>query len=196
MTTQKKQYRWIGDDCPPQWKRVGTIDVGRSRSVASLAPLHYIERETSHAPQSEEKTRHEPHPRPSDARCGIDTGRLCPPSRTQTEIKDEAEKLNRSREWLEKLFPSEDRRTNFNGWDCSISIDSTQDFIECDSCPEIFDGDSDDSRRYVARNEMDGDRRRLLANDTCVPKVRDMTTIPTNGISAQVHRSAEAVNDR
>ncbi len=62
-----KNYSWIGDDCPPQWKRVGTIDVadpadvswaldkgrrigsiydGRSGSVAEpCAADTYIERE-------------------------------------------------------------------------------------------------------------------------------------------------------
>lgn len=30
-----KNYSWIGDDCPPQWKRVGTIDVADPADVAT-----------------------------------------------------------------------------------------------------------------------------------------------------------------
>jgi hypothetical protein len=29
------KYSWIGDDCPPQWKRVGTIDVADPADVAT-----------------------------------------------------------------------------------------------------------------------------------------------------------------
>lgn len=28
-----KYYTWIGDDCPPNWKRVGTIDVADPADV-------------------------------------------------------------------------------------------------------------------------------------------------------------------
>jgi len=36
MTVQQKNhYSWIGDDCPPQWKRVGTIDVADPADVQS-----------------------------------------------------------------------------------------------------------------------------------------------------------------
>ena len=28
------KYSWIGNDCPPQWKRVGTIDVADPADVA------------------------------------------------------------------------------------------------------------------------------------------------------------------
>lgn len=34
MTTIK-QYSWIGDDCPPNYKRVGTIDVADPAAVDS-----------------------------------------------------------------------------------------------------------------------------------------------------------------
>ena len=30
-----KNYSWIGDDCPPQWKRVGTIDVADPADIAT-----------------------------------------------------------------------------------------------------------------------------------------------------------------
>lgn len=35
MSVQHKHYSWIGDDCPPQWKRVGTIDVADPADVQS-----------------------------------------------------------------------------------------------------------------------------------------------------------------
>lgn len=39
----KKQYSWIGDDCPPEWKRVGTIDVADPADVEwALAHDHRI----------------------------------------------------------------------------------------------------------------------------------------------------------
>lgn len=33
MTRTSKFYSWIGDDCPPGWKRVGTIDVADPADV-------------------------------------------------------------------------------------------------------------------------------------------------------------------
>jgi hypothetical protein len=30
-----KNYSWVGDDCPPEWKRVGTIDVADPADVAT-----------------------------------------------------------------------------------------------------------------------------------------------------------------
>ncbi|SEE52679.1 hypothetical protein [Bradyrhizobium lablabi] len=30
-----KRYSWIGDDCPPEWKRVGTIDVADPADIAT-----------------------------------------------------------------------------------------------------------------------------------------------------------------
>jgi hypothetical protein len=29
-----RTYTWIGDDCPPEWERVGTIDVADPADVA------------------------------------------------------------------------------------------------------------------------------------------------------------------
>lgn len=31
----REHYSWIGDDCPPRWKRVGTIDVADPADVHS-----------------------------------------------------------------------------------------------------------------------------------------------------------------
>lgn len=31
----RKHYTWIGDDCPPCWKRVGSIDVADPADVAT-----------------------------------------------------------------------------------------------------------------------------------------------------------------